>query len=144
MGVLREQLLAEEAADYGNAGVRQQVVWPNGVLASSAVGLFMSLILPWSPKLMPVLLEYDGNRGTIVPSLKLQYMPQTCVHFQQATRLGALWNNEGAGGESFSHKQMAVGKSKRPAQIEPVQSLTLSPLQSIELATFWATTEGAS
>lgn len=88
MGVLREQLLAEEAADYGNAGVRQQVVWPNGALASSAVGLFMSLILPWSPKRMPLLLEYDGNRGTIVPSLKLQYMPQTCVHFSSDTDLG--------------------------------------------------------
>jgi hypothetical protein len=81
MGILREQLLAEEAADYGHAGIRQQVVWPNGVLASSAVGLFMSVILPWAPSLMPVLLEYDGNRGTIVPSPKLEYMPKTCPHF---------------------------------------------------------------
>jgi hypothetical protein len=88
MGILREQLLAEEAAEYGNAGVRQQVVWPNGVLASSAVGLFMSLILPWAPKLMPVLLEYDGNRGTMVPSLKLEYMPRTCGHFAGDTDLG--------------------------------------------------------
>ena len=88
MGVLREQLLAEEAADYGNAGIRQQVVWPNGVLASSAVGLFMSLILPWAPKLMPVLLEYDGNRGTVVPSMKLEYLPKTCLHFAGETDLG--------------------------------------------------------
>ena len=88
MGILREHLLAEEAADYGNAGIRQQVVWSNGVLASSAVGLFMSLILPWAPKLIPVLLEYDGNRGTIVPSLKLEYMPRTCVHFSGDTDLG--------------------------------------------------------
>jgi hypothetical protein len=88
MGILREQLLADEAADYGNAGVRQQVVWPNGVLASSAVGLFMSLILPWAPKLMPVLLEYDGNRGTMVPSLKLEYMPRTCGHFAGDTDVG--------------------------------------------------------
>jgi hypothetical protein len=93
MGILREQLLAEEAADYGNAGIRQQVVWPNGVLASSAVGMFMSLILPWAPKLMPVLLEYDGNRGTIVPSLKLEYMPKTCLHFAGDTDLGdPFWN----------------------------------------------------
>jgi len=88
MGILREQLLAEEAADYGNAGIRQQVVWPNGVLASSAVGMFISLILPWAPKLMPILLEYDGNRGTIVPSLKLEYMPKTCLHFAGDTDLG--------------------------------------------------------
>lgn len=88
MGILREHLLAEEAADYGHAGIRQQVVWPNGVLASSAVGLFMSVMLPWAPKLMPLLLEYDGNRGTIVPSLKLEYMPRTCAHFADATDLG--------------------------------------------------------
>ena len=88
MGVLREQLLAEEAADYGNAGIRQQVVWPNGVLASSAVGLFMSLILPWAPKLMPVLLEYDGNRGTVVASVKIEYLPKTCMHFAGETDLG--------------------------------------------------------
>jgi hypothetical protein len=48
----------------------------------------MSLILPWSPKLMPVLLEYDGNRGTMVPSLKLEYMPRTCGHFARDTDLG--------------------------------------------------------
>jgi len=88
MGVLREPLLAEEAADYGHAGIRQQVVWPNGVLASSAVGMFMSLILPWAPELMPVLLEYDGNRGTIVPSVKLEYMPKACPHFASETDIG--------------------------------------------------------
>jgi len=88
MGILREELLAEEAADYGDAGVKQQVVWPNGVLASTAVGLFMSLILPWAPKLMPLLLEYDGNRGTIMPSLKLEYVPMTCLHFVGETDLG--------------------------------------------------------
>ena len=93
MGILREQLLAEEAADYGNAGIRQQVVWPNGVLASSAVGMFMSLILPWAPKLMPVLLEYDGNRGTIVPSVKLEYMPKACPHCAGETDIGdPFWN----------------------------------------------------
>ena len=110
MGVLREQLLAEEAADYGNAGIRQQVVWPNGVLASSAVGLFMSLILPWAPKLMPVLLEYDGNRGTVVPSVKLEYLPNTCVHFAGETDLGdPFWkiSKESSHGRK-SEKTMAV------------------------------------
>ena len=88
MGILRDELLAEEAADYGHAGVMQQVVWPNGVLASSAVGLFMSVVLPWAPKLMAVLLEYDGNRGTVGPSAKLDYMPKTCPHFRADADLG--------------------------------------------------------
>ena len=38
--------------------------------------------------LMPVLLEYDGNRGTIVPSVKLEYMPKICPHFRAETDLG--------------------------------------------------------
>lgn len=88
MGIIREHLLAEEAAVYGEAGIRQQVVWPNGVLASSAIGMFMSLILPWSQKPLPVLLEYDGNRGTVVPSVKLEYMPRACPHFDMDTDLG--------------------------------------------------------
>lgn len=138
MGILREQLLADEAADYGNAGVRQQVVWPNGVLASSAVGLFMSVILPWAPTLMPVLLEYDGNRGTIVPSLKLEYMPKICPHFVADTDLGdpfwkitqenQLWEQIGGSSNSAT---MAVGKSRRRALIAQAPSRILSLLRSI-------------
>ena len=43
MGLLTEAKLAEEAARYGKAGSRPQVVWPNGVLASTAVGLGVEL-----------------------------------------------------------------------------------------------------
>ena len=38
MGFLTEELLAKEAANYGKAGGKPQVVWPNGTLASAAVG----------------------------------------------------------------------------------------------------------
>ena len=65
-------------------GWRPMVFMQHGL----AVGLFMSVMLPWAPKLMPVLLEYDGNRGTIVPSSKLEYMPRTCAHFADDTDLG--------------------------------------------------------
>jgi hypothetical protein len=43
MGLLTEAKLAEEAARYGKEGSRPQVVWPNGVLASIAVGLGVEL-----------------------------------------------------------------------------------------------------
>ena len=46
---LRQSLLDREAQEYGNAGGRPQVIWPNGVLASTAVGLFTELMLPWHP-----------------------------------------------------------------------------------------------
>ncbi|WP_457324405.1 HesA/MoeB/ThiF family protein, partial [Roseateles sp. P5_E11] len=40
MGLVTEEALAQEARNYGAAGGKPQVVWPNGVLASTAVGLF--------------------------------------------------------------------------------------------------------
>ena len=39
MGFLTEEKLGREANNYGAAGGRPQVVWANGVLASTAVGL---------------------------------------------------------------------------------------------------------
>ena len=72
MGLLSERRLAEEARRYGAAGGKPQVIWPNGVLASSAVGLFMNMLFPWQGKFdPPLLLEYDGNRHTMVESNKL-------------------------------------------------------------------------
>ena len=46
--------MAEEAQRYGDAGAHPQVVWANGVLASSAVGLGVDLLTGWT-----------GNRGTV-------------------------------------------------------------------------------
>ncbi len=95
LGILREELLAEEAAKYGVAGPRQQVVWPNGILASTAVGMFVQLVTPWAKKPFVPLLEYDGNRGTITVSNKLPFVPRTCPHFSGADNLGdPFWKVE--------------------------------------------------
>jgi hypothetical protein len=48
MGFLSDEKLAQEAARYGNVGGRPQVVWPNGVLASTAVGLAVDLVTNWT------------------------------------------------------------------------------------------------
>ena len=43
-------------------------MWPNGILASTAVGLAIQVIMPWFTRTRPapfVYLEYDGNRGTL-------------------------------------------------------------------------------
>ena len=45
-GVITDERLTEEAKKYGAAGSRPQVVWPNGVLASTAVGLAVRLLTP--------------------------------------------------------------------------------------------------
>lgn len=47
MGFLTAEKLAAEAARYGSAGGRPQVVWPNGALASTAVGLAVDLVTGW-------------------------------------------------------------------------------------------------
>ncbi|MDB5388767.1 MAG: thiamine/molybdopterin biosynthesis protein [Planctomycetaceae bacterium] len=89
-GLLREDLLALEASRYGAAGIRQQVIWPNGVLASTAVGLVIRLLAPWSPQAIgPVLLEYDGNRGTVVESTRMGALKDyPCSHFQAYDDIG--------------------------------------------------------
>lgn len=47
-GFITDAKLDEEARLYGDAGANPQVVWPNGVLASTAVGLGVNLVCPWS------------------------------------------------------------------------------------------------
>jgi hypothetical protein len=90
LGFLNEKLLGEEAAQYGAAGGRPQVVWPNGVLASTAVGTFVQIITPWQQAHRPTIyLEYDGNAHTLVPSNRLEYVKdKRCSHFSSATDLG--------------------------------------------------------
>jgi hypothetical protein len=83
LGFLTEERLAAEAALYGAAGGRPQVVWPNGILASSAVGIAVSLLTGWTGEEDRVIyLSYDGNRGTLTPHVRLQYLGRTpCPHF---------------------------------------------------------------
>jgi molybdopterin-synthase adenylyltransferase len=83
LGFLNEQVLAREGERYGDAGPRPQVVWPNGVLASTAVGIAVDLLTDWTRELRSVVyLEYDGNRNTIKPHVRLQYLPTSpCPHY---------------------------------------------------------------
>lgn len=82
-GFITEERLRREAQRYGAAGARPQVVWSNGVLASTAIGLLVQLITPWHPHPPSfVYLEYDGNRGTVVPSAYMRRMntQPPCAH----------------------------------------------------------------
>lgn len=83
VGFLTEEKLAKEAALYGAAGSRPQVVWPNGVLASTAVGIAVDLLANWTRTSRDVLyLSYDGNDGTIRPHVRLQYLEGVeCPHY---------------------------------------------------------------
>jgi hypothetical protein len=83
-GFLNEQNLAKEATNYGTAGIRPQVVWANGVIASAAVGIVVDIITGWtktSPKV--IYLQYDGNSSTLMPHKRTEYMDLSanCPHY---------------------------------------------------------------
>ena len=79
---LTEKNLAREAARYGDTGGRPQVVWPNGVLASSAISIFTDLLTGWSGMRDRVAyLVYDGNTGVIGDHIRLRFAPGRCVHY---------------------------------------------------------------
>jgi molybdopterin-synthase adenylyltransferase len=83
VGFLNEATLEREAGHYGDAGPRPQVVWPNGVLASTAVGIAVDLLTNWTRSMRgAVYLMYDGNAGTITPHPRLVYHDGSpCPHF---------------------------------------------------------------
>lgn len=82
LGIITEEALTMEGRRYGDAGSKPQVVWPNGVLASTAVGLFMQLVTPWHKN--PVdsaYLEYDANLNTMIISERLRRkLGKPCLH----------------------------------------------------------------
>ncbi len=83
MGFLNEERLAREAANYGDVGGRPQVVWPNGVLASTAVGIAVDLLTDWSKSTRSfVYLSYDGRTGTIREHARVPYLAGlSCNHY---------------------------------------------------------------
>lgn len=86
LGIIDDQLLQNEerARQYGEAGSRPQVVWPNGVLASTAVGLVVQLLTPWTHSRAVEYLEYDGNEGTLRRAPRLRTIlasSMECSHY---------------------------------------------------------------
>jgi molybdopterin/thiamine biosynthesis adenylyltransferase len=89
LGIITDQRLKQEAQRYGAAGGKPQVVWPNGILASAAVGMFVKLVTPWEKEIkFPILLEYDGDAQTLMPSNKLDYLSGQCTHFEGLQNIG--------------------------------------------------------
>ncbi len=84
MAIVTEETLKQEAQRYGAAGPKPQVVWPNGVLASTAIGLFMQLVCPWHKASTGfAYLEYNGNDSTVRPSPRAEYAKLIpCRHYQ--------------------------------------------------------------
>jgi molybdopterin/thiamine biosynthesis adenylyltransferase len=97
MGILRDDLLDQEARNYGAAGGKSQVIWPNGILASIAVGIFIQLVTPWHKKHLDcVYFEYDGNIQSVSESKRLMYMKNIiCPHFRGFGEVGdPFWGKD--------------------------------------------------
>ena len=85
IGFLNEINLAKEATQYGDAGFRPQVVWANGVLASTAIGIAVDLLTGWTKSLSKIVyLSYDSNSGIIKEHTRVKYLADIeCKHFQK-------------------------------------------------------------
>ncbi|HEX3162815.1 MAG TPA: ThiF family adenylyltransferase [Pseudolabrys sp.] len=81
-GFITDERLEQEAKRYGAAGSRPQVVWSNGVLASTAVGLLTQMFTPWYPNPPTfVFLDYDGNKGTVTRNQRMELLKNhLCPH----------------------------------------------------------------
>ncbi len=81
---LNETVLAQETKTYGHAGIRPQVIWPNAMLAATAVSIAMNLLTNWTEKCkdQTIYYEYDGNRGTMKPHLKSEMPLKPCPHYK--------------------------------------------------------------
>lgn len=89
-GILTDERLSREAAAYGAAGDRPQVVWANGVLASAAVGIFVQMLCPWGDReLRGILREYDGESHTLSTSNRIAVLDGVrCPHFSDPFSVG--------------------------------------------------------
>lgn len=83
LGIVTDQALEDEARAYGAAGSKPQVVWPNGLLASSAVGLVIALVTPWHQRSkLGAYLSYDGNTGTVSEGMRFTRLTAIeCLHY---------------------------------------------------------------
>lgn len=92
-GFLTEAKLKKEAEKYGDVGGHPQVVWPNGILASTAVGILIDIITGWSGiKGRQVYMSFDGNVGTLYDHLRVKYAPHICEHYPCSDAGPALYN----------------------------------------------------
>lgn len=94
MQFITEDKLSVEAKKYGNVGGRPQVVWPNGVLASTSVGIVVDLVTGWSQlKGKHFYLTYDGEYGHVSDHPRLDYIPTKCLHFNLTNTGDAIFKS---------------------------------------------------
>ena len=84
MHFIRDTDIAVEESRYGHAGGAPQVIWSNGVLASTAVGLFVQMLTPWCPQQEASnFIGYDGDASTLEHDARLEHVQnRECSHYR--------------------------------------------------------------
>lgn len=116
-GFITDERLKQEAQRYGMAGSLPQVVWSNGVLASTAVAIVTQILTPWfkgPPEF--VFLDYDGNKGSVTPNKRMAMLKGcNCPHHPM----------DEAGDPLFDIRAQTF--HPRPAAAEPISPATPQP-----------------
>lgn len=117
--LVTDERLKAEAQRYGVAGSRPQVVWPNGLLASTAVGLVVQLLTPWmADPPRSAYFAYDANLGTVSPSDRLaRRRGKPCLHYPPK-----------AVGDPLFDVRRYLERLDRPAPVEPPANVAVSRL----------------
>lgn len=115
--LVTDERLKAEAQRYGVAGSRPQVVWPNGLLASTAVGLVVQLLTPWmSGPPRSAYLAYDANLGTMAPSDRLaRRRGKPCPHYPAK-----------AVGDPMFDVRRYLERLDQPPSVEPLVGVSVS------------------
>lgn len=87
---ITDDKLAREAEDYGDAGPAPQVIWSNGVLASTAVGWGVALLCPWrKEERLFRWLAYNGDTGELkTPAMVPLHLDHIACSHHPITELG--------------------------------------------------------
>lgn len=83
MGFITDEKLNQDRSKYGDAGPQPQVIWANGVLASTAVGIVVNQVTGWTGNTdRPIYLSYNANTNELEVHPRLKYTKiQKCSHY---------------------------------------------------------------
>jgi molybdopterin/thiamine biosynthesis adenylyltransferase len=93
LSFIRDTDISAEESRYGHAGGAPQVIWSNGALASTAVGLFVQMLTPWCPQQQNSLfMGYDGDASTLEQDARLaQVRNRFCTHYGSSDLGDPFW-----------------------------------------------------
>jgi hypothetical protein len=122
-GFLTKENLSDEAKRYGDAGGRPQVVWHNGKLASTAVGVLVDMVSGWTNQFDRfVYLVSDEHDGTIMDHPRVKSLPSECTHYP-ISQAGPLDSQFTTSRMSLTHRAIGILKGLREKMISALNSL---------------------